>query len=115
MNERIRKTENVHILLWLLKDICWVMDFKLLGTIMIVPTLLVALWITYRMRKTSSELIHNIAVICWICANSVWMLGEFFANDGTRPYAVAFFTTGIAILAIYYLRVLIVPKNRSTM
>lgn len=50
MNERIRKIENAHILLWLLKDICWVMDLKWMGTIMIIPTLVVALWITYRMR-----------------------------------------------------------------
>jgi hypothetical protein len=111
MNERIRKTENLHILLWLLKDICWVADLKWFGLIMIIPTLFVALWITYRMRHTASELVHNIAVICWICANSVWMLGEFFWNDGTRPFAVGFFVTGIVILVVYYLWIFLAPKR----
>ena len=112
MNERIRKIENAHILLWLFKDICWVANIKLMGTIMIVPTLFVALWITYRTRKSVSELVHNVAVICWICANSVWMLGEFYLKDGTRPISIGLFATGIIILVVYYVRTLLLKDKR---
>lgn len=112
MNERIRKIENAHILLWLFKDICWVADIKWMGTIMIAPTLFVALWITYRMRKSVSELVHNVAVICWICANSVWMLGEFYFKDGTRPISIGLFATGIIILVVYYVRTLFLKDKR---
>jgi hypothetical protein len=112
MNERIRKIENGHILLWLLKDIFWVADIKLMGTIMIAPTLLVAIWITYRLRKSKTELIHNIAVICWICANSVWMIGEFYFRDGTRPIAISLFAVGILILVVYYVRILLLTEKK---
>ncbi|MFM9007686.1 MAG: hypothetical protein ACKORE_03805 [Bacteroidota bacterium] len=32
---RFRAYENFHIVLWLLKDTCWVSDFKTAGLIMI--------------------------------------------------------------------------------
>ena len=102
----LRKTENLHILLWLLKDMCWVADFKIFGTIMIVPTLGVAIWLTIRMRHQYEELMHNLAVVSWICANATWMIGEFYFRDGTRPEALIFFLIGLSILAVYYLPLL---------
>ena len=39
----IRHYENLHIPLWLIKDTCWMMEFKVLGVCMIAPTLIVAL------------------------------------------------------------------------
>jgi len=102
MNPDIRKFENFHILLWLLKDLCWVADYKVLGLIMIVPTIAVAIWITLLTRHSVSELFHNLAVVCWICANSIWMIGEFFFNDTTRPLATLFFVAGLLLIGWYY-------------
>ncbi|MNU45700.1 hypothetical protein D3C71_345480 [compost metagenome] len=102
-----RKIENLHILLWLLKDICWVADLKWMGTFMIFPTISVAIWLTWKMRKSYSELMHNLAVIAWILANSVWMIGEFFFDDGTRPIALLFFGLGLVLLFVFYGRELI--------
>lgn len=79
------------------------MDFQILGVCMILPTVLVAFFITWRTRKIIAELFHNLAVCCWVCANSVWMIGEFFYDDTTRPYATVFFVTGVLIMAYYYL------------
>jgi hypothetical protein len=98
----LRATENFHIVLWLFKDLCWVQDQKLLGTIMILPTVLTAIWIAWRSRADIGELLHSVAVVCWICANSVWMLGEFFANDRTRPLATVFFVLGLLCVGWYY-------------
>jgi drug/metabolite transporter (DMT)-like permease len=97
-----RWIENLHILLWLIKDICWAMEFKPGGIIMICPTVFVAFYITWRSRVMRAETYHNIAVCCWILANSVWMLGEFFGHE-SRPYAATIFGIGISILAYYYL------------
>jgi len=98
----LRATENFHIVLWLFKDLCWVQDQKLLGTIMILPTVLMAIWIAWRSRADIGELLHSAAVVCWICANSVWMLGEFFANDRTRPLATVFFVLGLLCVGWFY-------------
>ena len=69
---------------------------------MIAPTLFVAFHITYLSRKNIPELLHNIAVACWITANSVWMVGEFYFEDGTRDLASGFFISGLGVILFYY-------------
>ncbi|MBS1774216.1 MAG: hypothetical protein JST82_15265 [Bacteroidetes bacterium] len=96
-----RWVENAHILLWLIKDTCWAMVWKPGGIIMIFPTLSVALYILWKSRKIKAELYHNIAVVFWISANSLWMIGEFIEWE-LRPYAVVLFGCGLFTLAIYY-------------
>jgi hypothetical protein len=103
MFKNIREYENLHIVLWLLKDTCWVMLWKTAGMIMLIPTLAVAIHITYRSRKKIHDLFHNIAVCLWICANGTWMTGEFFFEDGLRNYAMVFFTLGLIVVAFYYM------------
>lgn len=110
-----RKIENLHILLWLLKDICWVADLKWLGTFMIFPTISVAIWLTWKMRKSHSELMHNLAVIAWILANSTWMIGEFFFDDGTRPVALGFFGLGLVLLFVFYGKELVLKLSSKEM
>jgi hypothetical protein len=102
MLEDLRKKENLHIVFWLIKDFAWINDFKTLGVCMAVPTLLLAFWLTWNSRRIASELFHNLAVSCWILANSVWMWGEFFYVDTLRHYAKPFFIAGLLILAGYY-------------
>lgn len=70
---------------------------------MIVPTVLAAFHITWLSRHNRVELLHNLAVSCWIIANGIWMVGEFFFNDTTRPYALVFFVIGLAFVGSYYL------------
>jgi len=98
MMDQLRKLENVHILLWLLKDTCWIQDWHVAGVSMIVPTVGMAFYITWLSRTETKELLHNLAVCCWIVANSIWMLGEFFLEDSTRPFALVFFLLGLAFI-----------------
>lgn len=102
MLKNIRAYENLHIFLWLLKDTCWIMDFHVGGIIMIVPTVLAAIHITWRWRKDVNEFLHSLAVTCWIFANAIWMIGEFYYDDTLRPYAAPFFIAGLISVGIYY-------------
>lgn len=111
MFKDIREYENLHIVFWLIKDTCWVMEWKIAGMIMIIPTLLVAIHIAWRSRKIIADLFHNIAVCLWISANATWMTGEFFFNDGLRQYAMLFFIAGIVVVSIFYL--VHFPKTRK--
>ncbi len=101
--KNIREYENLHIALWLIKDTCWVSDFKIAGMALFVPTFLVAVHIAWRSRKNLADLFHNIAVCLWITANGTWMTGEFFFNDGLRPYAMIFFVAGLIVVTLYYI------------
>jgi hypothetical protein len=108
---RFRRLENLHIVFWLFKDISWCMMWKELGITMIVPTLAVAIYISWRTRKLKSELAHNLAVTFWISANSYWMISEFFGFDETpiwngyegKHLAIIPFLIGVLILGWYYL------------
>ncbi len=78
---RYRKTENLHIVFWLLKDLSWAMLWRPAGLIMIIPTIGAALLITWQTRHIKSELLHNLAVDFWILANAYWMLTEFYSKN----------------------------------
>ena len=110
--DRFRKVENLHILFWLIKDICWCMSFKTAGIIMLIPTLTVAILITWQTRKLKAELYHNLAVTFWICANGYWMIIEFLGKDDTlRVFTVIPFVLGLLFIAIYY--VFILPREKK--
>ena len=108
---RYRRMENLHIVFWLFKDISWCMGWRELGVVMVVPTLAVAIYISYRTRKIKAELAHNLAVAFWISANSYWMISEFYGFDEMpvwngyegRHIAMIPFLIGVAILAWYYI------------
>jgi len=102
-NAQIRKYENFHIFLWLIKDLCWVTVSRLAGMFMILPTLSLAIYITWKNRAERAELFHNLAVCFWISANSIWMYGEFYLDDTTRHPAVIFFVAGLLSMGYYYL------------
>lgn len=106
-----RKTENLHIVFWLVKDLSWAMLWKPLGLLMIIPTISAALLITYQTRHIKSELLHNIAVDFWIIANAYWMLTEFYSqNDTLRFYTIIPFSIGLIIIGYYYL--IVKPKEK---
>jgi hypothetical protein len=107
---KFRRVENLHILLWLIKDACWALNLRYPALIMIVPTLLVAILITWQTRKITAELLHNLAIDFWITANCTWMIGEFFGWDanllgsyGLREFSLIPFGIGLLILGYYYL------------
>lgn len=110
---KLRSLENFHIVLWLIKDFCWCMLWRPLGIVMIVPTLIFALYITYKSKHIRVEWFHNLAVVMWILANSTWMLGEFYYNDGFRNFALLFFIMGLFIVAYYYLIAGLTKGNKT--
>lgn len=113
MFKSIREYENLHIVLWLLKDTCWVMLWRTGGMIMLVPTIAVAFHIAYRTRKDLHNFFHNLAVCFWICANGIWMTGEFFYEDSWRNYALVFFLLGLIAVGFYYL--VHFPKRKTAL
>ena len=109
---RFRKIENLHIFLWLLKDLCWAMLWKPLGVAMLVPTLFVAILITWQTRHLKAELFHNLAVAFWICANGYWMIIEFWGYDEElRIFTTIPFGIGLFFICTYYL--IILPREKA--
>ena len=116
-----RRVENLHIVFWLIKDISWCLFWKPLGLAMILPTLVIALALTWRTRFVKSEFAHNLAIIFWIVANSYWMVSEFAGFDETKIWgnlegkhlAVVPFVLGILVLANFYVLQPVINKPLS--
>lgn len=108
MIDKLRKTENLHVVFWLIKDMCWMLEFKTAGTIMILPTLLMAFYVTYLSKNNIDLIIVNIAIIFWIAANSAWMLSDFFLNI-PKNISLLFFILGIITMLIYIFITFIKP------
>jgi hypothetical protein len=95
---------------WLLKDVAWCMIWKPLGILMIFPTLIISIVIAWRTRHFVSEWCHNLAITCWISANSYWMISEFVGFDdlvfvGNITYkqlSLIPFLLGLLLLVYYY-------------
>ena len=81
---------------------------------MIFPTLSVAVYIMIKNRQIVSELTHNLAIIFWITANSLWMIFEFTGTDEQlKNYCLIPFLTGLVILFYYYIIYAPLKKRRS--
>ncbi|MFM2202125.1 MAG: hypothetical protein RL040_1325 [Bacteroidota bacterium] len=101
-SERLSRFDNMHILFWLIKDMSWCLMSKTIGTIMIAPTITIALIILFRSREHLTSFVHNLAVLFWISANSLWMIGEMYCSDCAKPYAIWLFSAGMGVLLLYY-------------
>jgi hypothetical protein len=101
--EKIRQYENLHIVFWLFKDSCWMLELKIVAAIMVVPTLLLCIWIIKKTFHTI-EVYINFAILFWICANSYWMLVEFFANNSHKQLAAIPFSLGFIFVIIYFIK-----------
>ncbi len=99
----VRAGENFHIVLWLVKDTCWAMDLAVPATLMVLPTIAVAVLIAWKYRHEAYERAHALATVCWISANSTWMVGEFFFADRFRTPAIVLFAVGMCCVLWYYL------------
>jgi len=108
---RYRKMENLHIVFWLFKDLAWCLEWRVVGVMMIIPTFVISLVITWRTRHIVAEVCHNAAISIWILANSYWMLTEFTGVDENLVYgewtmkhmAVIPFVIGLCFVGYYYL------------
>jgi hypothetical protein len=111
----IRHYENLHIPLWLLKDTCWMLEWKALGVAMIVPTLGVAIAIVVKtFRQKDAEVWINLAICFWIAANAYWMCCEFFGHVELKDYAGYPFLAGFICVSWFYGKIFF-EKKRTTL
>lgn len=93
--------DNIHILLWLIKDTCWMLEWRIVGTVMIAPTLGVAIYLA--MRSVAEDVFWiNVAVCFWITANAYWMVCEFIGHEEIKDWAGLPFALGFLSVAVFY-------------
>jgi hypothetical protein len=93
--------ETVHIPLWLIKDVCWLMTYRVLGVIVAVPTIVVAVVMAIITRKDKEKFLPNVSIAFWILANANWMFAEFFEIENIRFYSLFPFLLGILVFIAF--------------
>lgn len=79
------------------------LQWRVLGITMIVPTITVAIIITYKTwRERDDEFWINLAICFWISANSYWMICEFFKHEEIKNFAGIPFSLGIMCVVVFY-------------
>ena len=96
-----RKWENMHIPLWLVKDTCWMLEWRWLGVTMVIPTIVMALYILNKTRGLA-EFYLNLSICFWISANSFWMCAEFFNFIEYKYLAGIPFVLGMLSIIVFY-------------
>ncbi len=85
------------------------LEWKVLGITMIFPTILVAIFITWKTRL-EEEFLINLAISFWISGNAYWMCCEFFKHVELKDYAGYPFLAGMLCVATFYGKRLMVRK-----
>lgn len=92
--------ETIHIPLWLIKDICWLMEYRTAGVLIAIPTVLVAIWVAWITRKQQDHFLPNLSIALWIVANANWMVAEFY-DLPYKPYSIYPFLLGVLVFIIF--------------
>lgn len=114
MRSQLRKMENHHIILWLLKDFAWMLEWKWIACGIFIPTLALAWFITVKSRAIPSEFWHNLAVCAWLMANGSWMVSHLFQMVALERIAIMLFAIGLGVLTFYYFRAQLTRENCSS-
>ena len=79
------------------------LELKWLGTIVMAPTLFLAVYLVIKTIGTPNVLI-NISIFFWIFANSFWMMMEFFNHNHFKNFASIPFALGFIFVGIFYFK-----------
>jgi hypothetical protein len=93
--------DNLHVALWLLKDLLWSMDNKL-GVILIIPAVVVSIYILVKQFNNRNDIYHNLAICFWILANSTWMTCELYKLNYMNLVYVLFGAGTIVLVYFYF-------------
>jgi len=109
---KIRVYENIHILFWLIKDLSWVMLWKPLGLLMIVPTVGFAIWFCIKTFSINEFYVY-LATLFWILANAIWMVLEFFSLEQYKFISAFIFILGLFSVVVYLFKEYLLKKISS--
>lgn len=90
------------------------LQWKILGVTMIIPTITVAIIIAFKSwAEKDDEFWINLAICFWIGANSYWMICEFVHHEEIKDYAGFPFVAGMICVAWFYVKRLVINKSKK--
>jgi hypothetical protein len=97
----LKKIERLHVPLWLVKDMFWMLGYGELSLLFAAPTIIISILLI--MVKRGSERYVELMMGFWLTANTFWMAHELFKTN-TKGIALVMFMYGIIIFPMYLLK-----------
>lgn len=101
----VRGCENIHIYLWIAKDLCWITNTKILGMFFGLSAIL---WLGVLLHhafvhKNNEEKYFLVPTFLWLFSNYLWMSGNLlYGTDIFRFSASCIMTVGIVLIVVYF-------------
>lgn len=96
------KIDFIHFTFWLLKDISWFLNFKLVASFLAIPTILITIYVIYK----SDNIISTSTIFsCWVMMNILWMFHEL--HGISIHFAEGFIFLSLFSLVMYYFKYLL--------
>lgn len=93
------KVDFFHFSFWLLKDIFWLLKWKLLATFMVIPTFILTIYIITKSKKIIST---TSIFSSWVMMNIFWMLHELYGIP--LSFSFIFIFSGLIFLTMFIVK-----------
>ena len=94
-----KQYENLHIILWLLKDTAWNKQLIIMWWISVIPTVLIAL--DFIILATEDRMFYVVQFI-WVVSNLTWAFGELYIPQHNESIALFTFETDSFLTMRWY-------------
>lgn len=101
----VRGCENVHIYLWICKDIGWTYGNKIIGMIFgtFALTWILVLVINHYMEKNYEDIYFILPTFLWLFGNYLWMSGDLLYNSDIYRFASScIMMIGLLLIVFYF-------------
>lgn len=88
----------VHLPLWILKDLMWLLKYGLISFTLSIPTIIISILLVFNTKGYVR--MENMILLFWLSGNTLWMSDEMFGVH-TLPFAIVSFAIGILISVKY--------------
>lgn len=90
--------ETVGSVLWFLMDACWMLDWKLAASALVIPCVTANLMVFPYTPRLPAILAVTAAMNCWLAMNVGWMLDDLWDIPSLMTAARVFLVMGLALL-----------------
>ena len=94
--------ETMGSLCWLAMDAAWMLQWRFLATILVVPSLVAHLWL---FRRGSTGLVTfcvTASLNCWLGMNALWLLSDLWDRPALLIAAKVFSALAVAFIIVAF-------------
>ena len=99
-DKKLELWETFGSVLWFLLDGSWMLDWRMMVTVLIVPTILCNFLTLFYLEKSDGSVLSGITVNSWLLMNVFWILGDMYHVGFAPLWAKITFWSGVGILLI---------------